>query len=370
MSCLSATRRPMRMMHIIESLEIGGAEKVVIDLANELAARHEVTICCFKRLGNLAGDVDARVRVLCLEKGEGNDYCLPLRLARIVAGAGIEVLHTHEWGVFLEGALAGILARTPVLVHTVHGPYTAYAPGWRSRLKRSIRHAIERRAIRRFAKLVTVADSIQDLIQDEIGIDASRMKTIHNGIRVGPRMRECSARSGDGTFISVGRLAKIKNHEMMIRAFRATEDANSRLLLVGDGPERARLEALARELGLENRIEFLGFRHDIAELLAISDAFLISSDHEGLSIAVLEAMRAGLPVIGTLVGGMPETIQHGRTGLLVPKGDVDAMARAMRSLLASPDMRARLGSEGRRYLEAEFSIESMVSRYEQVYRGA
>lgn len=367
MSLIGVTN-PIRILQLIESLEFGGAEKVVIDLANQLAVHHAVTICCVKRLGELAGDVDPRVRVLCLEKGEGNDYRLPFRLARIAAASGIEVIHTHEWGVFLEGTLAGVLARTPVMVHTVHGPYTAYPSGGRSRLKRSIRHAIERRAIRRFAKLVTVADSMQEYIRDEIGISASRMTTIHNGIRMEPLIQGNTARNSCVTFISVGRLAKIKNHALMIRAFRATGEKRSRLLLVGDGPERAALEALARELGLGGRVEFLGFRHDVAELLATSDAFLISSDHEGLSIAVLEAMRAGLPVIGTRVGGMPEAVQEGRTGLLVAKGDVEAMARAMRLLLDSPDERARLGSEGRRYLEAEFSIESMVSRYEQFYR--
>jgi glycosyltransferase involved in cell wall biosynthesis len=361
----------MRILQVIESLEFGGAEKVVVDLANELATRHEVTICCVKRLGDLARDVDSRIRVLCLDKAEGNDYRVPFRLARIAAAAGADVLHTHEWGVFLEGALAGALARTPVLVHTVHGPYTAYPPGWRSRLKRSLRHAIERRAIRRFARLVTVSDSIQTGIRDEIGIDSRRMTTIHNGIRVGSAARPASeGRSHGVTFIAVGRLARIKNHELMIRAFRALGDARSRLLLVGDGPERAVLEALARELGLESRMQFLGFRRDVADLLAASDAFLVSSDHEGVSIAVLEAMRAGLPVIGTRVGGMAETVKDGRTGLLVTQGDVDSMARAMRLLVESPEERKRLGSEGRRYLESEFSIENMVSRYERVYRGA
>jgi len=365
-----AACRPLRVLHVIESLEFGGAEKVAIDLANEMAARHQVTICCVKRRGDLARSVDPKIPVLCLGKGEGNDYWLPFRLGRIVRASRIEVLHTHEWGVFLEGALAGFLARTPVLVHTVHGPYPAYAPGWRSRLKLALRHALERHAIRGFAKLVTVADSIQAYIRDDIGIGVGRMTTIHNGIRIGSAAQRRAARDGGVTFISVGRLAKIKNHKTMIRAFHATGERHSRLLLVGDGPERAALEALARELGMERRVEFLGFRHDVAELLAASDAFVISSDHEGVSIAVLEAMRAGLPVVGTRVGGMPETVRDGLTGLLVPAGDAGAMARALRSLIESPDLRAQLGSEGRRYLEAEFSIETMVFRYEQVYRAA
>ena len=359
----------MRILQLIESLEFGGAEKVVIDLANEMAARHEVTICCLKRLGDLSRSVDTRIRVLCLDKGEGNDYRLPFRLAGILAAAGIEILHTHEWGVFLEGALAGLLARTPVMIHTVHGPYMAYAPGWLSRSKRAVRHGLERCAAPRFARVVTVSDSIQEYIRDQIGIDADRLTTIHNGIRVVALGRARAARPGGVMFIRVGRLAEVKNHAMMIRAFHATGDRQSRLLLAGDGPERGPLEAITRELGLEHRVEFLGFRRDIEELLAQSDVFVISSNHEGVSIAVLEAMRAGLPVIGTRVGGMPETIQDRRTGRLVEAGDIEAMASVMRSLIDSPAERARLGDAGRRFLEAEFSIEKMVERYERLYRG-
>jgi len=362
--------RRLRIVYVIESLEFGGAEKVAVDLANEMATRHEVTICCVKRLGDLASDVDRRIRVLCLEKRDGNDLRLPFRLARIAACPRADVLHTHEWGVFLEGALAGALSRTPVLVHTVHGPYTAYAPGWRSRFKRSMRHALERIAARRFSALVTVSDSIQEYIGRDIRIDSRRVRTIHNGIRVDVSSGIPSRSARTTTFISVGRLARIKNHGMMIRALGACGDPRARLVLVGDGPERLSLEALARELGLGDRVSFLGFRRDVDRLLASSIAFLVSSDHEGISVAVLEAMRAGLPVIGTRVGGMPETVLDGKTGVLVPKGDVAAMARAMRRLLESSEQCARYGREGRQLQAAEFSIDRMVARYEQIYAGA
>ena len=112
----------MRILHIIESLEFGGAEKVVISLANSMAGTHEIAICCVKTIGALGPEVDRRINVLCLNKGEGNDYLLPFRLARIIRRDVYDVVHTHEWGVFLEGGLAGFLARTPVLIHTAHGP--------------------------------------------------------------------------------------------------------------------------------------------------------------------------------------------------------------------------------------------------------
>ncbi|MBL0125026.1 MAG: glycosyltransferase [Betaproteobacteria bacterium] len=168
--------------------------------------------------------------------------------------------------------------------------------------------------------------------------------------------------------ITVGRLATIKNQAMMIRAFHAAACANAKLWLVGDGPERATLEALAAELALEDRVSFIGFRHDVADLLSQSDIFLMSSNYEGVSIAVLEAMRASLPVIGTQVGGMSETVKPD-TGVLMPAGDIAAMAAAIRMLADSPEKRQQLGAAGREFLITEFSINNMLTKYELLYKG-
>ena len=357
----------MRILHLIESLEFGGAEKVAIDLANAMADHHDVTICCVKRIGDLGASVDRRIQVLCLDKGEGNDYFVPFRLARILRRFRIDVLHAHNWGVFLEGAVAGTLARTPVLVQTVHGPYMDYAPGWWPQFKRSLRHRLERALASHFVKIVTVSDAIQQYIRDEIGISGTRLVTIHNGINI-DASAPASKRDSEITCITVGRLAEIKNQAMMIRAFHFAECRNARLWLVGDGPERARLEALVSALGLGERVIFAGFRHDIGEQLAQSDIFLMSSNYEGISIAVLEAMRAALPVIGTRVGGMSETVNE-RTGILVDLEDFQAMAEAIRTLVDSPANRARLGIAGRQFLIAEFSIQTMVERYDLLYKG-
>lgn len=356
----------MRILHLIESLEFGGAEKVMIDLANELASRHDVTICCVKRLGALAASVDSRIHVHCLYKDEGNDFLLPFRLAGVLRRARIEVMHVHNWGIFLEGAVAAIFARTRVRLHTVHGPYPQYGPGWRPRLKCAARHWLERTFAPHFTKIVTVSDSIKEYVRNEIGIDASRLMTIHNGISIDaiPATRK---NEDEIVCISVGRLAKIKNHEMMIRAFHAVDCSRARLWLVGDGPERNRLEALSHELALGDHVIFVGFCHDVAGLLARSNIFMMSSDYEGISIAVLEAMRAGLPIVGTRVGGMPETVRDGYNGILVGARDIEAMANAIRILIESPRECARLGASGRRFLEAEFSISTMVERYEQLY---
>jgi len=338
----------------------------MIDLANELASRHELTICCVKRLGALAESVDPRIDIHCLGKGEGNDLQLPFRLARLLREKRIDILHTHNWGVFLEGALAASFAGTAVRVHTVHGPTTPYGPDLTSQLKRVLRHWLERHFSRQFKKIVTVSNSIQNYVRTEIGIDGTRLTTIHNGINISALTAQRS-RNEQVVCITVGRLVEIKNQEMMIRAFHKAHCLQACLWIVGDGPERVRLESISKELQLGDRVKFVGFRQDVATLLERSNIFLLSSNYEGISIAVLEAMRAALPVVGTRVGGMPETIQDGHNGLLVEAQDIESMAAAIRRLVESPEECARLGTAGRQCLEEEFSIATMVRRYEQIY---
>jgi len=360
----------MRILHIIDTLEFGGAEKVLVALANAAAARHEVAVCCLRRSGPLARDLDPRIPVFTMDKGEGDDFLLPLRLGRRIAAQRHDVVHTHNWSVFIEGGLAAMAARVPTVVHTVHGPYTAAHGGWLPRAKRQARHAVERAVARRFRHIVAVSDAIRHYIPSTVGIGAERLSTIHNGIE--GALPE-AARRGDTaiTFVSVGRLDAVKNQQLMLRAFARVAQAHpqARLLLVGDGPQRAALEALAAELGLDARIRFEGFRTDVAHLLAQADVFLLSSHYEGISIALLEAMRAGLPAVATQVGGVGETVVAGRTGLLVGDGDVDGFAQAMLRLAGDGVLRRRMGAAARDHQQSEFSLERMLQRYETLYAG-
>jgi glycosyltransferase involved in cell wall biosynthesis len=359
----------LRILHIIESLDFGGAEKVTVSLANGMAKSHEVSVCCLKRVGVLGAQLDKRVEIICLDKGEGNDYRLPLRLARLIRKNACDVIHTHNWAVFLEGGLAGILAGTPVLLHTVHGPYPDYPPTPGSRLKIALRHLIERRLARRFRHIVTVSDAIRGYVGKDIRIPDDRLVTVHNGIPdtgggYAPRPERTSV-----TFMTVGRLASIKNHAMMLRAFQelAKTQPQVRLVIVGDGPERQAIESYVRQHRLDDKVTLPGFRDDIDTLLREADVFLLTSRYEGISIALLEAMRAGLPAIGTAVGGIPETILDGKTGLLVAPDDDTALVRAMTALAGSKTGRDEMGKQGYDYFMLEFSLATMLARYQQLY---
>lgn len=357
----------MRILHVIDTLDFGGAEKVLVALANGFVTRHQVTICCLTRIGELARELDSRVATFCMDRGAGNDYLLPWRLARRIRRSGYDVVHTHNWSVFLEGGIAGVLARVPVLIHTVHGSYRKLEVGAVPRVKRALRHWLERRVAHRFCRVVAVSDSIREQIPEVVGIDPTRLTTVHNGVADGGAT---GAPDGQGlTFISVGRFDAIKNHDMMVRAFArvAARYPNARLLLVGDGPQRSAIESLIAELNLRSKVELTGFRSDVAELLMSADVFLMSSRYEGISIALLEAMRAGLPTVATQVGGIPETVLPQRTGLLVPSEDIDGFAEAMRSLAASPGLRRQYGDAARALQLREFSSDAMLARYAALY---
>ena len=360
----------MRILHLIDTLEFGGAEKVLVALANASAARHEVSVCCLRRSGVLAKELDSRIEVFSMDKGSGDDPGLPLRLGRRIRGQ-FDVLHTHNWATFIEGGLAAMVGGVPMRVHTVHGPYSAAASGTAQRIKRGVRHAIERAVATRFQHIVAVSDAIRHYIPETIGIPARRLSTIHNGIVGLPASTPAQRAPAPLTFIAVGRLDPIKNHRMMLNAFAelARQQPAAVLRIVGDGPCRAALQAQAAELGLQQRVLFDGFRDDIPAVLAQADVFLMSSHYEGISIALLEAMRAGLPAVATRVGGIPETVLDQQSGLLVADDDAAGFAQAMRTLAADAALRHRLGAAALAYQQAEFSLDRMVQSYEALYQS-
>jgi glycosyltransferase involved in cell wall biosynthesis len=359
----------MRIVQVTESLEIGGAERVVVTLANELARRHETLVVCLKRVGPLAADLRASP-VTCLDKREGNDPGVVLRLARQLRASRADVVHAHDWGCYLDAMGAAWLAGVPVAVQTVHGEYMAYGPGRLTALKKSLRHFLERRAAAHFGNVVCVSDALRAHVGAEIGIPEDRLLTISNGVQVPPLVRTRRAERGALRIISVGRLAAVKNYGLLLRAFAAIAATSPRasLTLVGDGPERAPLERLAGELGVAGAVRFLGFRTDIDELLAQADVFALTSTSEGIPMSILEAMKSGLAVVATRVGGVPATVADGETGLLVDSGDEAMLARALHALNEDPGRVASLGVNGHARVLARFSVDAMVAGYETLYR--
>ncbi len=361
----------MRILHVIESLEFGGAEKVVVDLANAMADDHQIAICCVKRPGELANSWDHYAdgwRVLDME---GNELGLPLRIRKVIRQHQAELVHLHNWGPFLETGIAALLCPQVRIVQTVHGPYADYPQGWKPWLKKTLRHGFELLLARRFYKLIAVADSVQsDLLARHL--PANRLTTVHNGITTdSPEAAvDLPAPPADLQLVTIARLAPIKNQPLMLEAFKQVHSQypNSSLWIIGDGPSRSSLTELATELGIQEQIVFAGFREDATALLAHADLFLLSSDYEGISISLLEAMRAQLPVVATNVGGIAETVVDGDTGLLVAKGDAAGFAAAISKLCDQAELRKSMGEAGCVRQQQQFSVASMCNHYLRLYQ--
>jgi glycosyltransferase involved in cell wall biosynthesis len=360
----------MRILQIVESLEVGGAERVVVNLANALAESHEVAIVCTKRIGALRDQLSRSVQVECLDKREGNDFRLAGKLANCIRSFRADAVHSHHWGVLLDAGLAVTRANDAVFVHTVHGKYPAYSSGFVSRGKKILRHFLERRIANRAASIVCVSDALVDYVQEEVGIARSNLSVIVNGTSIADAIERSPRDSGELTLAAVGRLAAVKNYALLLEAFSLLHrrGIGLRLKIVGDGPERAALEAQARAAGVQDRVEFLGFRTDVSAILARADVFVLSSLSEGLPMAALEAMQVSLPIVATRVGGMPQVVNEGANGFLVDSGNAEQLADRIRFLAEHRDLLLQYGAASRALLVRNFSAAAMVDAYSRLYR--
>jgi len=359
----------IRVAHVIWSLGLGGAEQVVIRLAAGLDRRRfEPLICCLDRPGPFAPQAEAAgVEVVSLDKRGPLDARAAWRLARLLQSRGVDVVHTHLWGASFWGRLAAVGARVSVIVTTEHNVDT-----W----KKAHHLTLDRALAPATTHLVAVSQQVREFYEAR-GVGRGRWRVVYNGVDTsaaprrgrGAAFLELGLGKDDPVVGLVGRLVPAKAPEVFLRALAlgAARVPGLRGLVVGDGPLRSELEAEARRLGLEGRIVFAGVRQDVPELLPGLDAVLFSSVREGLSMAMLEAMAAGVPVIATDVGGTPELIAHGVTGLLVPPGRPESLADALVALLEDAAGAAAIRQAARRCVEDRFSLDRMTAAYEALY---
>jgi glycosyltransferase involved in cell wall biosynthesis len=266
---------------------------------------------------------------------------------------------------------AGILGRVAARAVGVPAVFTAhtwsFADGT-SRIWKLIGTPSERLAARYTTRIIAVSDSNRDLAIKQKVASESKIVTVHNGIP-DTRHRAHPDRAGTPRIVMVARFVPQKNQQQLLAAL-STIDAPFHLVFVGDGPTRAAAEQLAGDLGLAARVEFLGIRTDTDQILAGSHLFVLATNWEGFPITILEAMRAGLPVLATDVDGVREAVVHDQTGYLVPRGDTQLLAGKLACLLSDTKLRARLGSAGRAVYEREFTRTVMLGKIAAVYRGA
>jgi glycosyltransferase involved in cell wall biosynthesis len=272
----------------------------------------------------------------------------------------------------IYGTLVGRFSGIPAVVTSRRD--TGFSRNWRLRLFEQwlVNPLVDR--------VVAVSPTIADATRRERGLRPERILTIENGVDVSAleaslHLRDESRRAWGlapetPAVGVVGHLSPIKGHADFLQAAAqvAAADPRVRFFLVGDGPLRPSLEALAGALGMADRVVFTGARKDAARLLAMLDIFVLPSHAEGMSNALLEAMAMGLPVVATAVGGNPDVVRDGVTGLLVPPRQPRALAGALAELLADPAAATALGAQARCRVRQELTLERMLSRYEQLYR--
>jgi len=333
-------------------------EKLLVEFARHVdRARFELRFIALQTRGSAADEIEAcGWPVVCLDEPPGLRVGLIFRLARHFRRWGVDVVHTHNSKPLVYGGPAARLARAGV-VHTRHGQ--CYQAGVRSA-------ALFRLATRTAARVVCVSADSARLSTAE-GIAAKRLRVIRNGIDLA-RFSYASPQVG-GPVVTVARASPEKDIETLLRASAivAGEEPSFRLEVAGDGECLPVLRGLAGELGLGGHVRFLGEVRDVPRLLARASLFVLPSLTEGISLTLLEAMARGLPVVATRVGGNPEVVADGRTGVLVPARAPSELAAAMLRLLREPECGRRMGLAGRQRVERYFDVRCMVAEYQALY---
>ena len=354
--------KPSRVMQLVWSFEIGGAENFVLNLVRKTdRSRYEPSICVFAEDGPLREQAEA-LGVPVFRIKPGSVPVTALRLIRLLRAERPDLIHAHSIAPGFYGAVAGALCRIPVLT-TRHG-----------RPEDSAKPSLTRMISTRFTdRFVAVSEEVRRLLISMTKIPAEKIFSIVNGIDTqrfaGTRNTALRAEFGipENAFLfgTVGRLNHTKAQDLMIHALKTLRDqgADARLVIAGDGDRREKLDHLIAELQLQDRARLLGARHDVPAILRGLDAFVLSSVDEGVPLSLLEAMAAGLPCVATAVGGIPEVISHEHNGLLAPAGDAAALAAAMQRLLDEPDLRRHIAANGAETVRTRFSIETMVQSY-------
>lgn len=371
----SSGARLATVCQVLHGLEVGGAEVLAARLARTLGLGHRFLFACLDELGSLGRELrDEGFMVEVLGRRPGLDWRCVRRLGEIVRRERVDILHAHQYAPFFY-CTAGRLPRArPAVVFTEHGRHHPDYPRRRRMLANRV-------LLLRRDRVVAVGEAVRRALIRNEGFAGDRVEVIYNGIPL-ERFEDGLAEAGraavradigvdpdDLVVIQVARLDYLKDHITAIGAIErvAGRCPRARLVLVGEGPERGRIEDLVRQRSLGANVRLLGARRDVPRLLAASDIVLLTSISEGIPLTLIEGMAAGRPVVATRVGGVPEVVEEGVTGLLAPAGDADALADHILHLAAAAGRRTELGCAGQQRAKFLFSERRMCDAYRDLY---
>ncbi|MHB1162292.1 MAG: glycosyltransferase family 4 protein [Chloroflexota bacterium] len=373
---MTRRREPFRVLHVITSLDVGGAQKHLLSLVGGLRQRgHQADVAFFKNPSLVQQFRETGTRLFDLSARRTFSPLLLPRLALILIQGRYQIVHTHLLKADSYGTLAGVLARTPIRIASKHNdeaalrkPAVAVTHGLISRLDH---------------RVVVLSDYVGRYMATQGRVDPARITRIYYGLPAGStaapeeglRVRaELGIRSDTPIVATVGRITEQKGLTYLLEAMAILRERlpQPRLLIVGDsqdGKDEYKRELLRQwqALGLSDNVLFTGVRDDVPSVMQAADLFVMASLWEGFGLVFLEAMAAASPVVATNVSAIPEVVQDGTTGLLVPPRDPRALAEAMLTLLTDPDRARQMGRAGLLRLKEQFTEDKMVESVEQLY---
>lgn len=366
----------IRLALITDEMEAGGSQRQIVNLARHLdRQRFDVTVVYFVNTSHMLDELHAAgVRTLQVEKRRRFDPHFIGSLVGCLRRERFDVVHCFSFSAELWGCVAALLlgpGRRPKLLSSIRGRYEWYSPlQWR----------IKRWVTQRSFLAVSNSQAGADYALERMDLAAERCVVIPNGVELpkpdaqaSARLRAQFVRDGRSfVLLFVGRLVVHKDVPTLLRgaALAIGQGLAMRLVIAGDGPLRAELEGLARDLGIADSVDFLGERSDVPELLAAGDCLALTSVREGLSNVILEAMHRGLPVIASRAGGNVELIEDDATGVLFDVGDAEGLAAQIRRIAGDAQLRARLGHAAEASVARHYSVSAMAHRFASLYARA
>ena len=363
----------LHVVHVVLGLQVGGLERVVLSLVQQgLRLGQQVSVVCLEIDGPVGKQIEeSGARVLRIGKKRGLTPGIIPRVKRILIEIDATIVHTHQVGALFYAGPAARLAGVPVIVHTEHGKhFDRGRTRWLGRIaslsaqryfcvSTDIADAVIRKKVAPARKVIVVSN----------GIDTARFA--EPGDAAGLR-RQLGIPASAAVIGTVANLREVKRQDVLIRGFaRLGEFRGSKphLLLVGDGELRSELTRLAASLGVGDRVHFAGAQSNPEQFLHVMDVFALTSRSEGMPLSVLEAEAAGLPIVASRVGGLPEIVEDGRTGLLFDPGDDAALARCFEQLLTDSTRTMEMGRAAQAAVRAKYDVSVMAGTYERHYRG-
>ncbi len=363
----------IKVTHLTFDMRIGGTEQVIKNLVeNSDAEKVDASILCIESpLGPFADDLIKKgVSITAFSRTHGFDRSLITKIRNYIKQYKIDVLHCHQYTPWVYGVQAAVTTKTKV-IFTEHGRFHPDSSTWKRKLVNPCLHMIT-------AGTTAISNATKDALVAYENLPAHDVQVIYNGIvpltidqhQVKQLRKELGISANTLCLGTVARLDPIKNHPMMLKAFRKVLDSgiDAKLMIVGDGEMREAISSLIAELKLEPHVILTGYQSKPQNHLALMDIYLLSSFSEGTSMTLLEAMSISKPCVVTHAGGNPEIIEHKVNGLVTPNDDADAFAQAIITLAGDPEAQACMAEESQQRYERLFSASSMVHQFQELYK--